>query len=57
MQRVARKPEPERTRDVVLRLLQAGVSVRQIADALGITTQAVRKHLKALREAGDLPVK
>ncbi len=36
------------TRDRVAVSIEQGLSVRQIADAEGITTQAVYKHLKAL---------
>ena len=39
---------PTSTRDMVAVGIADGLSVRQIADLLGITTQAVYKHLKVL---------
>jgi DNA invertase Pin-like site-specific DNA recombinase len=38
---------PSKTRAEVERRIEAGEKVRDIALALGITTQAVYKHLKA----------
>ena len=42
---------PTSTRDRVAAYIEEGLSVRQIANLEGITTQAVYKHLKAL----DIP--
>jgi len=58
--RLPAKPKPERrhsptseesfARSEVRRLLGEGVSRPQIAEALGITKQAVHYHVKAIRE-------
>ena len=39
---------PHTTREQVVDLIEQGYTVRQISTLLGITTQAVYKHLKAL---------
>lgn len=43
------------TRAEVLRLTQEGLGAAQIANQLGISRQAVYKHIKALRRDGLLP--
>jgi predicted ArsR family transcriptional regulator len=45
------------TRQAVLAMSRSGMGVREIASALGLSTQAVHKHLKRLRDAGALPPK
>ena len=45
---VQMQQNPPSTRDMVAGGSADGLSVRQIADLLGITTQAVYKHLKVL---------
>lgn len=44
-----------RTRETVRDMYRAGRSVREIAAALGISTQAVYQHLARLRRDGELP--
>lgn len=43
------------TREEILRLLKEGLKPAQIAAQLGISRQAVSKHVAALRAAGHLP--
>lgn len=43
------------TRETVRDMYRAGRSVREIAAALGISTQAVYQHLARLRRDGELP--
>lgn len=43
------------TRQTVRDMYRAGRSVREIAAALGISTQAVYQHLARLRRDGELP--
>lgn len=45
------------TRQRVLDLIRRGLSVREVATLLGISTQAVYQHIDALRAAGELPPK
>lgn len=40
-----------RTRQVVKRLLASGMTTREIAETLGLSTQAVHYHVKALEGA------
>lgn len=42
-------------RSAVLSRLQAGQSPRDVAEALGISTQRVYQHMARLRELGELP--
>ena len=42
------------TRQEVLRLTRVGLTARQIAGVLGISTQAVYQHLAKLRAEGAL---
>jgi DNA-binding CsgD family transcriptional regulator len=45
------------TREQVLRLTRAGLTPRQIAVSLGLSTQAIYQHITKLRELGELPPK
>jgi hypothetical protein len=47
--------DPVTTRERVRSMKAAGLSTREIALALSISTQAVNKHLKRLRSDGELP--
>jgi predicted ArsR family transcriptional regulator len=46
------KAAPGQTREQVRRLYAEGITVRQIAAVLGISTQAVYTHLRTLRRSG-----
>lgn len=53
--RNAPKRLPGRTQALVLKHTLAGMYPRQVASRLGISTQAVYKHLRSLRASGELP--
>lgn len=45
------------TRTQVREMTLQGLTARQIATVLGLSTQAIYLHLAALRKAGELPPK
>lgn len=49
--------QPKSTRERVADLKASGAKVREIALALGISTQAVYKHLEKIREDAGVPRK
>lgn len=48
-----RGPKHVPIRSSIKRLLEKGMPVREVAEVLEISTQAVYYHRKTLREAGD----
>jgi len=44
-----------KTRAMVLRYALKGLNGQEIADKVGISRQAANKHLRGLRETGELP--
>lgn len=48
------KRAPGKTREMVLRHHLSGLSNVQVAKKVGISPQAVGKHLRRLRESGEL---
>jgi hypothetical protein len=51
MRRMKQRSEVRSTRELVAEMTAKGLTPRQIALALGLTTQAIYKHLKAIERA------
>lgn len=48
------KRAPGKTREMVLKFARMGLKQAEIARVVGISREAVRNHMKKLRESGEL---